>query len=276
MSKENGFVPIRRGIWEHVRDGRLSLQDVAVYSYIISQADTRTGVWKGCAGALVGELAMKPRTARDVLERLEHRDYIRRFLRPGERFCYPILVHKFQLTQGEHKGEVVDALSSTFSNGCLDLAYFSCEVSVEVDGEVSVEVGAPQRIQETRDRIKSTPSARAEQPNTALEQETIEAGFQVFWECWPRKQAKPAARREWGKIPLAEYASISSGLARWNTSEQWKRGIIPHAATWLRGKRWTDEVPQFVGGRNGNGNRKQTATDLALQNARALGLGQPN
>jgi uncharacterized protein YdaU (DUF1376 family) len=122
---------------------------------------------------------------------------------------------------------------------------------------------------------KNTPSAPVPQPNT-VEQETIEAGFQVFWECWPSKQAKSDARRAWGKIPLAEYAAISSSLARWKTSDQWKRGIIPHAATWLNGKRWTDEIPQFVGGNDGNGNRKQTATDLALQNARALGLGQPN
>ena len=91
---------------------------------------------------------MLPRTARDVLERLEHGNYIRRFVRPGERFCYPILIHKFPLTQGEHNGEVVDALSCTFSNGCLDLKYFPCEVDGEVDGEVHGKVGAPQRRKE--------------------------------------------------------------------------------------------------------------------------------
>jgi hypothetical protein len=100
MSKQNGFVPIRRGLWEHLRDGRMSPLASLAFIYICSQADTRTGLWKGSAGALVGELGLLPRTARDVLERLEHGDYIRRFLRPGERFCYPILVHKFPLTQG--------------------------------------------------------------------------------------------------------------------------------------------------------------------------------
>jgi hypothetical protein len=158
MSKENGFTPIRRGIWEHVRDGRLSLQDVAVYQYIISQADTRTGIWKGSAGALSGELGiLSSRAARHVLERLEHGDYIRRFARQGERFCYPILVHKFPITQGEHEGEVTDALSSSLHDGCLEIAYFSRQVKGEVEGQVKGEVSAPQRRIENGEKRKERP-----------------------------------------------------------------------------------------------------------------------
>lgn len=269
MSKENGFVPIRRGLWEHLRDGRMSPFEALAFVYICSQADTRTGVWKGSAGALVTELGFVPRTARDLLERMEHGGYIRRFVSQGMRHCYPILIHKFPVTQGEHNGEVLDALSSTKQDGCLELRYISCEVHGEVDGEVHGKVHASQRRSENREERKDTPSVRASQPNT-VEQETIEAGFQTFWESWPLKQAKSDARRAWGKIPLAEYPAISAGLAHWKTSEQWKRGIIPHAATWLNGKRWTDELPQFWGATNGH--RKQSASDLAMRNAAALGL----
>ncbi len=105
MSKENGFAPIRRGLWEHVRDGRMSHLEALAFVYICSQADTRTGIWKGCAKSLAGELGMKERTARDVLEKMEHGDYIRRFAIPGLHSCYPMLVHKFPITQGEHNGE---------------------------------------------------------------------------------------------------------------------------------------------------------------------------
>lgn len=152
MSRQSGFVPIRRGLWEHLRDGRMSPLVCLAFIYICSQADTRTGIWKGSAGALVGELGLRPRTARDVLERLEHGDYIRRFLRPGERLCYPILVHKFPLTQGEHIGEVVDALSSLFSDGRLDLKYFPCEVDGEVHFGVYGEGGASQRRSKNREK----------------------------------------------------------------------------------------------------------------------------
>lgn len=93
MSKANGFVSIRRGLWEHVRDGRLG-----IHLHLLPGRYAHGDMER----LRRGELGPLPRT-RDVLERLEHGDYIRRFLRPGERFCYPILVHKFPITQGHHK-----------------------------------------------------------------------------------------------------------------------------------------------------------------------------
>jgi hypothetical protein len=253
MSKENGFVPLRRGLWEHVRNGRMSKLEALAFIYICSQADTRTGIWNGSAGALAGELGIPGSTARDLLEKMEHGDYIRRFAVPGRHVCYPILIHKFPLTQGEHSSEQLDALSSTITDGSMELRYFSGEHSSEQSIEHSSEQSGAQRIKENREERRNTPAARVPQPNT-VEQETIEAGFQTFWECWPVKQAKSDARRAWGKIPLAEYPAIMSGLALWKTSDQWKREwprYIPKPATWLNGKRWTDEVPQFVGRTNG-------------------------
>jgi hypothetical protein len=119
--------------------------EALAFIYICSQADTRSGVWKGSAGALVTELGFHPRTARDLLERMEHGGYIRRFVSQGMRHCYPILIHKFPVTQGEHNGEVLDALSSTKQDGCLELRYIPCEVHGEVDGEVHGKVHASQR-----------------------------------------------------------------------------------------------------------------------------------
>ena len=79
-----------------------------------------------------------------------------------------------------------------------------------------------------------------------LEAETKEAAFLVFWDRWPRRQAKADARRAWLKIPVCEYPAVVGGLERYRTSDQWKRGIIPHAATWINEKRWEDEdIPQF-------------------------------
>jgi|SRR6266436_597934 len=130
--------------------------ETLAFIYVCSQADTRTGIWKGSAGALVGELGFEPRTARDVLERLERDGYIRRFTVPGSHLCYPILVHKFLITNGQHNGEQIDAASSTFVNSYVKLAFFSREEHVEVDGkvngEVDVEVNASQKRSEKRER----------------------------------------------------------------------------------------------------------------------------
>ena len=155
MTKENGFLQLRRGLWEHIRDGRMSHLEALAFIYIASEADTRTGIWKGCAKSLSGELAIPERTARDLLEKMEHGDYIRRFATPGRHFCYPILVHKFPITQGKHNGEQLNAIES---RSPADLRYFCCEHSVEHDGEPGVEHGAAQKRSDTRDRKQETNS----------------------------------------------------------------------------------------------------------------------
>ncbi len=149
MSKSNGFLQLRRGVWEHVRDGRMSVTEALAFIYICCEADTRTGIWKGSAKSLSGELGIPERTARDVLEKMEHGDYIRRFAVPGRHSCYPILVHKFEITQGEHDGEQLNALES---KSPAELSYFLREQSVERNGEHGVEHGAAQRRIENREK----------------------------------------------------------------------------------------------------------------------------
>jgi hypothetical protein len=156
--KENGFLQLRRGLWEHIRDGRMSITEGLAFVFICSQADTRTGIWKGCAKSLSGELGIPGRTARDVLEKMERGDYIRRFAIPGRHICYPILVHKFEITQGEHDGEQLNALES---KGPAELSYFSCEQHREHGGQH----GAAQRRSENRDRRnKKNPAAKTTPP----------------------------------------------------------------------------------------------------------------
>ena len=190
MTKANGFVPIRRGLWEHLRDGRMSPFEALAFIYICSQADTRTGVWKGSAGALVSELGFLPRTARDLLERMEHGGYIRRFVSQGMRHCYPILIHKFPITQGEHNGEVLDALSSTKQDGCLELRYISCEVHGEVHGKVHGKVHASQRRSENREKRKKQADKPPADPRHGAFLEFAKASFEVkhghppTWDCF--------------------------------------------------------------------------------------------
>jgi hypothetical protein len=191
MSKENGFAPIRRGIWEHLRDGRMSHLEALAFVYICSQADTRTGIWKGCAKSLAGELGIKERTARDVLEKMEHGDYIRRFAVPGLHSCYPILIHKFPITQGEHNGEQLNAMDS---KSPVDLTYFSCEQ----DGEQSVEHGAAQRRIENREKRKNQADKPAD-PRFGPFLEFAKTSFEIkhkyppTWDCFGKDGAALAA-----------------------------------------------------------------------------------
>lgn len=101
------------------------------------------------------------------------------------------------------------------------------------------------------DTLRSSDAARVQPANT-LEQETKQKGFDAFWECWPKKQDKQDAFRAWMKIPPSEYPAIMAGLEKWQKSDQWTRGVIPHASTWLSKKRWQDEDVPEKGTSSGN------------------------
>lgn len=72
-------------------------------------------------------------------------------------------------------------------------------------------------------------------------------GFDEFWSAYPRKIAKPLASKAFAKVhPDAELlARILASVRQQASSEQWcNEGgrFVPHAATWLNGQRWLDEV----------------------------------
>lgn len=72
-------------------------------------------------------------------------------------------------------------------------------------------------------------------------------GFEEFWRQYPRKVARQAALKAWSRIGgWVTTAEIMAGLDRAMRSEQWLRDggqYVPHAATWLNGGRWADDLP---------------------------------
>lgn len=72
-------------------------------------------------------------------------------------------------------------------------------------------------------------------------------GFDRFWEAYPRKVGKGAARKAYDRAasklqsedraPLATMlAALERVIPTWDDPE-----FIPHASTWLNGERWDDE-----------------------------------
>lgn len=86
-----------------------------------------------------------------------------------------------------------------------------------------------------------------QQAESGPQKADTEASFETFWKLYPRKTAKDNARKAFAKInPNAELlAEIMASLAKHATCQAWLKDdgqFIPHAATWLNGKRWNDEV----------------------------------
>lgn len=85
--------------------------------------------------------------------------------------------------------------------------------------------------------------------------------FDSFWKLYPRKVGKVKAEKAWAKLKVDAdlFNRIGIALAAWSKSHDWTKDggqYIPHAATWLNGKRWEDELP------TAGANRQSHHTDL--------------
>lgn len=74
--------------------------------------------------------------------------------------------------------------------------------------------------------------------------------FARFWEAYPRKAAKAAARKAFTKISEKTLTEeILPDIEKRKNTDQWKKdrgAYIPYPATYLNGKRWNDEMPKPV------------------------------
>ena len=83
-----GFVPVRRGILEHVFDGRLTPAEHHAFISMLLLADAATGIWRGSAPALTTILGYSSKnTMAEALDGLEAKGYILRDYAPGRSTC---------------------------------------------------------------------------------------------------------------------------------------------------------------------------------------------
>ncbi len=78
--------------------------------------------------------------------------------------------------------------------------------------------------------------------------------FDIFWEAYPKKTDRPATEKQFMKtdVPLE---TLLTALEAQKKSHQWRasNGIyVPNPATWLKNRRWEDQLPQSIpyGGSN--------------------------
>ena len=83
-------------------------------------------------------------------------------------------------------------------------------------------------------------------PNPNTNTRKREEDFETFWNAYPRKEGKQKARTAFGKVtvPVEE---LLEAIEAQKQSAQWSKDggqFIPHAATWLNGCRWQDQMTE--------------------------------
>lgn len=77
--------------------------------------------------------------------------------------------------------------------------------------------------------------------------------FADFWLLYPKKVARLDAEKAWNRLSNVHRVDAVSALVNWRTlwfAEASGCRFAPHAATWLNGQRWEDELPENWGHRH--------------------------
>ena len=92
-----GYVQLRRGLFEHLEEGKIEVSEFIVLVMLIGYANSRSGIWHGNAQALETLLHgnLKREWILELLNKLAKKGYIKKFSQQGKRGWYPILVHNF-------------------------------------------------------------------------------------------------------------------------------------------------------------------------------------
>ena len=102
--------------------------------------------------------------------------------------------------------------------------------------------GQQSQIVDTVDTKQKQKQKQKQSTDPILSAVADDAGFDAFWDAYPKKQAKKDTRMAWTKLaPSADLQqTILEAIAAHKTGRKWREGFAPMPATFLRGERWAD------------------------------------
>ncbi len=154
----SGYVKSRRGILEHLRSGKITKEEYTIFDILVKLADPSTGGWIGSAKAIAGNFNFSMRITRRTLETLERKGYIKRFTKPGKHTNYPILINKYDVTQGSKQGTRLNAAATIDYDYPV---YESCQHEGEDGGQLWEQHKSPKRekkLEKEKEKKTNPPS----------------------------------------------------------------------------------------------------------------------
>jgi hypothetical protein len=111
-----GYVPVRRGLLQHLTEGRLASQEFSVFVMLLLWADHKTGIARTNAAGLhfLSGRQINHSVIQKKLVSLEEKGYIKiPFFVQGQRGDYDIFIDKFVVTEGLMKGRTLSFADTT-------------------------------------------------------------------------------------------------------------------------------------------------------------------
>ena len=118
-----------------------------------------------------------------------------------------------------------------------------CHASVTESEAVAV--SEAEAVATAERSVLARSSDHAETGGSPTGDRKYEEAFRTFWTVYPRKTAKAVAAKAYAALrPSADLqAVILAAVRQQAASHDWQKDggrFVPHAATWLRGRRWED------------------------------------
>jgi hypothetical protein len=130
----SGWVPLRRGLIEHLQDGRLTVKEFSVLVVLIMLASKDSGSGTMNANTLAAYMGEdlnyesgvprnRQRGKQRVLHNLEAKGYIYRQIVPHSKRAYHYWVNKYEITDGPNKSRRLDLIQVFESKDVADIRY---------------------------------------------------------------------------------------------------------------------------------------------------------
>lgn len=272
------YIPIRPGILEHLLRGDISAFEFGIYVIVHLQADYSTGIWRGSAPRILNSAprGAKLREVQRALEHLTDLGLLKHFHKHGERGNFPFLINKFTVRSGALTGMRLNACKS---ESCKSPIYEPCaDVDADDDAHDDAENAPIQEVRSKREEGRKKPAAKtapAADPRFGPFLDFAKTSFEAkhkhppTWDCFGKDGAALAAFLRRAPHVTLELWQVHI-LNFFDSTEAFTVKQGGSLAYFVRRFDTFEKGPILEGGSSGN--RKPTGTDLAIRNARALGL----
>lgn len=267
-----GFYKRRRGILEHIEAGTIDLLESGIHDFLSLKANLLIGSPCSIPVGVVFTSApaihpyyrrVSERTIQRCLEHLESIGWLKLFNTQGKRGNYPVIVCRASVhDMSGNEYRINGAKTTDWRNPVYEPVG---DVSVSCPDSVGKLSGYRELRVESREKRQS--------PAPYVSGLPLAEGFEQFYAAYPRHVARADAEKAWRQAVKPE--EVPAILARIDINKlgEWKgkeKRFIPYPASWLRGRRWNDEIEK---GEKSNG--KQSSVGDRMRATLAAAFGEP-